>query len=89
MLILVSGAVVGAVAGRLVGGRGFGLLGNIVIGLLGAALAYAADYFTGLYDLVDFGEGMERVERLVAALLGAVALVLLSKLRPRPKAGRQ
>jgi uncharacterized membrane protein YeaQ/YmgE (transglycosylase-associated protein family) len=36
---LFVGAVAGWLAGRLVKGDGFGLLGNIVIGILGAAVA--------------------------------------------------
>jgi uncharacterized membrane protein YeaQ/YmgE (transglycosylase-associated protein family) len=35
---LIVGAVVGWLAGILVKGRGFGLLGNIVIGVIGAII---------------------------------------------------
>ena len=39
LIILVIGAVAGWLAGQIVRGMGFGLIGNIVVGIVGAVIA--------------------------------------------------
>ncbi|MDP1907746.1 MAG: GlsB/YeaQ/YmgE family stress response membrane protein [Hyphomicrobium sp.] len=67
---IIIGAIAGWLAGLLVKGYGFGLIGNIVIGILGAGIAGLLAPALGLYTQ-SFGGN------IVAALLGALVLLLL------------
>ncbi len=67
---IVIGAIAGWLAGLLVKGYGFGLLGNIVVGILGAGIAGLLAPRLGIYT-ESFGGN------IVAALLGALVLLLL------------
>jgi uncharacterized membrane protein YeaQ/YmgE (transglycosylase-associated protein family) len=67
---IIIGAIAGWLAGLLVKGYGFGLIGNIVIGILGAGIAGLLAPRLGLYT-ESFGGN------IVAALLGALILLFL------------
>ena len=67
---ILIGAVAGWLAGRLIKGYGFGLIGNIVIGFLGAGVAGLLAPRLGLHT-ESFGGNV------VASLLGALVLLLL------------
>lgn len=67
---IVIGAIAGWLAGVLVKGYGFGLVGNIVIGVLGAGIAGLLAPSLGLHT-ESFGGN------IIAALLGALVLLLL------------
>ena len=67
---IVIGAIAGWLAGLLVKGYGFGLIGNIVIGILGAGIAGILAPALGLYTASTGGN-------IVAALLGALILLFL------------
>ena len=67
---IIIGAIAGWLAGVLVKGYGFGLIGNIVIGILGAGIAGLLAPRLGLYT-ASFGGN------IVASLLGALILLLL------------
>jgi uncharacterized membrane protein YeaQ/YmgE (transglycosylase-associated protein family) len=67
---IVIGAIAGWLAGLLVKDYGFGLIGNIVIGILGAGIAGIFAPALGLYTSSTGGN-------IVAALLGALVLLLL------------
>jgi uncharacterized membrane protein YeaQ/YmgE (transglycosylase-associated protein family) len=67
---IVIGAIAGWLAGLLVKGYGFGLIGNIVIGVLGAGVAGILAPRLGLYTESTGGN-------IVAALLGAFVLLFL------------
>jgi len=67
---ILIGAVAGWLAGRLIKGYGFGLIGNIVIGILGAGVAGLLAPRLGLHT-ESFGGNV------VASLLGALVLLLL------------
>ena len=67
---LIVGAIAGWLAGLLVKGYGFGLIGNIVVGILGAGVAGLLAPRLGLYT-ESFGGN------IVASLLGALVLLLL------------
>jgi uncharacterized membrane protein YeaQ/YmgE (transglycosylase-associated protein family) len=67
---IIIGAIAGWLAGLLVKGYGFGLLGNIVVGILGAGIAGLLAPRIGLYTESTGGN-------IVAALLGALILLLL------------
>jgi uncharacterized membrane protein YeaQ/YmgE (transglycosylase-associated protein family) len=67
---IVIGAIAGWLAGLLVKGYGFGLFGNIVVGILGAGIAGLLAPRLGIYTESFAGN-------IVAALLGALVLLLL------------
>jgi uncharacterized membrane protein YeaQ/YmgE (transglycosylase-associated protein family) len=67
---IIIGAIAGWLAGLLVKGYGFGLIGNIVVGILGAGIAGILAPRLGLYTESTGGN-------IVAALLGALILLLL------------
>jgi len=68
---LIIGAIAGWLAGMVMKGRGFGLLGDLVVGILGAILG---GWLFGAY----FGGGL--VGSLLVAFLGAVILLFLVSL---------
>ena len=67
---IIIGAIAGWLAGVLVKGYGFGVLGNIVVGILGAGIAGILARSLNLYTELFAGN-------VVAATLGAVVLLLL------------
>jgi uncharacterized membrane protein YeaQ/YmgE (transglycosylase-associated protein family) len=67
---IIIGAIAGWLAGLLVKGYGFGLIGNIIIGILGAGIAGILAPRLGIYT-ASFGGN------IVAATLGALILLLL------------
>jgi uncharacterized membrane protein YeaQ/YmgE (transglycosylase-associated protein family) len=67
---IIIGAIAGWLAGLLVKGYGFGLIGNIVVGILGAGIAGLLAPRIGLYTESTGGN-------IVAALLGALILLFL------------
>jgi len=67
---IVIGAIAGWLAGVLVKGYGFGLFGNIIVGILGAGIAGLFAPQLGLYTESTGGN-------IVAAFLGALILLLL------------
>ena len=68
------GLVAGFLAGKIMGGRGFGLVGNLVVGVVGALLG---GYLVGFLG-IDMGDGVGG--KLLTALGGAIVLVLISGL---------
>ncbi len=70
---LVLGAVAGWLAGQFMKGRGFGLLGNIVVGIVGAVIG---GWLLGSFGLV--GTGL--IGRLTTATVGAVVLLFVVSL---------
>jgi len=67
---IIIGAIAGWLAGVLVKGYGFGLVGNIIIGILGAGVAGLLAPRLGLYTESLLGN-------IVAATLGALVLLLI------------
>ncbi len=67
---IVIGAIAGWLAGVLVKGYGYGLIGNIVIGILGAGIAGLLAPTLGIHTESMGGN-------IVASLLGALILLLL------------
>ncbi len=67
---IVIGAIAGWLAGLLVKGYGFGLIGNIIVGILGAGIA---GILAPRLDLYTESNG----RNIVAALLGALILLFI------------
>lgn len=68
---LIIGAVAGFLAGLIVKGYGFGLVGNIVVGIVGAAFGGWLLPQLGLFP------GGDMVATIITAVIGAVILLLL------------
>ncbi len=70
ILYLVIGAIAGWLAGLIMKGRGFGLLGNIVVGIIGGFLG---GFLFGLLGI----SGGNMLGSLFTALIGAVVLLFI------------
>ena len=73
IIFLIIGAIAGWLAGLIVQGFGFGLIGNIVVGIIGAFLASWLLPRIG----VSFSVGNALVTSILYATIGAVILLLL------------
>ena len=72
---ILIGLVAGWLAGKLVKGGGFGVLGNIIVGVLGALLGGF------LFGSLSAGGGL--LGAILVATAGAVILLLLARLVKR------
>jgi uncharacterized membrane protein YeaQ/YmgE (transglycosylase-associated protein family) len=80
LVTLAIGAFAGWLAGLFLRGSGYGILGNIVVGLVGALIGRWL--FQALNVSLHFGNAV--LERLLIALIGALVLMFaISLLRPR------
>lgn len=70
IVFAVIGIVAGWLAGQLLKGRGFGLLGNLVVGVIGAFIGGI------LFNLAGITSD-NLLESLIAAVIGAVVLLLV------------
>jgi uncharacterized membrane protein YeaQ/YmgE (transglycosylase-associated protein family) len=68
---LIVGAIAGWLAGLIVKGYGFGLIGNIVVGIVGAVIAGWLFPKIG----IRLGEGI--VAAIINAVIGAVILLVI------------
>jgi uncharacterized membrane protein YeaQ/YmgE (transglycosylase-associated protein family) len=66
---LIVGAIAGWLAGQVMRGRGFGCLGNVAIGLIGAVIG---GYVLGVLN-ISIGTGL--LNEIVTALVGAILLL--------------
>ena len=71
LIFLVVGAVAGWLAGQIVRGMGFGLIGNIVVGIVGA---FIAGWLLPRIGIV-IGGGM--IASIINATIGAVVLLVI------------
>jgi len=69
LVMLVIGAVAGWLAGVVYTGAGFGLVGNIIVGILGAIIAG--------YLLPGFLQFSGIIGQIVSAAIGAIILLVL------------
>jgi uncharacterized membrane protein YeaQ/YmgE (transglycosylase-associated protein family) len=74
LIILVVGAVAGWLAGLIVRGAGFGLIGDIIIGIIGAFIAGWLFPRLGIHIM----SGM--IGAIIHATIGAVILLLVIRL---------
>ena len=71
LILLLIGATAGVLAGVIVKGYGFGVLGNIVIGIVGAVVAGTLLPRLGLFPGVDI------IGQIISATIGAVVLLVV------------
>lgn len=74
LIWLLVGAIAGWLAGVIVKGYGFGLLGNIVVGIVGS---FIGGWLFGQFGLFT-GSGI--IGSIIGATVGAVILLLLLRL---------
>ena len=79
---LIIGALAGWLAGQFMRGNGFGLLGDIVVGVIGAFIG-AYLWPTG----IPLGGGL--AGRLIVAFIGAVLLLFIIRLFSGRRSGRR
>jgi uncharacterized membrane protein YeaQ/YmgE (transglycosylase-associated protein family) len=74
LVILLVGIVAGWLAGKLVRGAGFGIIGDLVVGILGAFIG------NWLLPRVGIHLGTGVVSAIVNATIGAIVLLLVVRL---------
>lgn len=67
---ILIGIIAGWLAGKIMRGRGFGLIGNLVVGVVGASLGGILFSLLGLYSHGTIGS-------IVTATAGAIVLLLV------------
>ena len=75
IIALAIGGIAGWLAGLLVQGTGFGLVGDIVVGILGALIASVLFPYFGM--ALIFGGGV--LGAVIMAFIGAVILLVVVK----------
>lgn len=71
LILLLIGAVAGFLAGLIVKGYGFGVVGNIVVGIIGAVVGGWLLPRLGLFP------GGDIIGQIASATIGAVVLLIL------------
>ncbi len=68
ILFLIIGAIAGWLAGRVMKGRGFGIIGNLIVGIIGA---FIGGFVFGLLGIATYG----LIGSLISSLAGAIILL--------------
>ena len=76
--VVVIGIVAGWLAGQITKGKGFGLLGDLIVGVLGSLLGSFVFGLLGIYAGSIVG-------RLILAVVGALLLLYLIRFIRRPR----
>jgi uncharacterized membrane protein YeaQ/YmgE (transglycosylase-associated protein family) len=74
LIWLLIGAIAGWLAGQFVGGGGFGLIGDVVVGIVGAVIA---GY---LLPLIGIHLGAGFIRSVISAFIGACLLLTVVRL---------
>ena len=74
LVILFVGLVAGWLAGKIVRGTGFGIVGDIIVGILGALIA------TWLFPKFGIHLGTGLVSEIIYSAIGAIILLLVVRL---------
>ena len=75
VILLIVGAIAGWAAGQIVRGHGFGLVGDIIVGIIGA--------FIGGWLLPRLGihiGGGPLISQIISAFIGAIILLFILRL---------
>lgn len=72
--LIVVGFIAGWLAAKIVQGTGFGLVGDIAIGIAGALIA------GWLFPMIGFGLGGGLIAAIIHATIGAVVLLVILRL---------
>ena len=71
--LLIIGAIAGFLAGKLTRGGGFGLIGDIIVGIAGA---FVGNWAFGAFGLVAYG----LIGQIVVSTIGAVLFLTLIRI---------
>lgn len=82
-MFIIVGAVAGWLAGQFMRGNGFGLLGDIVVGIIGAVVGSYIFRAVG----VEIGGGL--IGSVIVAFAGAVLLLFIIRLFTSRRGGRR
>ncbi len=74
IVILFVGLVAGWLAGKIVRGAGFGIIGDILIGIIGAFIA------SWLFPKLGIHLGVGIVSEIIYSAIGAILLLLIVRL---------
>ncbi len=74
LVFLIIGAIAGWLAGQVVKGGGFGLLGDIIVGIVGAFIA------GWLFPRLGIVLGAGIIGEIISAAIGAIILLLIIRL---------
>jgi uncharacterized membrane protein YeaQ/YmgE (transglycosylase-associated protein family) len=74
IVILFVGLIAGWLAGKIVRGTGFGIIGDIVVGILGAFIA------SWLFPRLGIHLGVGIVSEIIFSAIGAILLLLIVRL---------
>lgn len=77
IMFLIIGVLSGWIAGKLWKGKGFGLIGNLVIGIIGALVG---GFIFAILDVTAGGD----IGRIVMSVVGALVLLYLVNLFAKP-----
>ena len=77
---IIVGAIAGWLAGKVMKGRGFGLLGNVVIGVIGALVG---GWLAGALLNISNPISGFNLQTLLVAFLGSVVVLYIGKLIKR------
>ena len=77
LIILLVGLIAGWLAGKIVQGTGFGLIGDICIGIVGAFIA------SWLLPKLGIALGTGIVREIIDATIGAIVLLVIIRLVKR------
>ena len=73
LIFLLIGAIAGWIAGSVMKGKGYGIIGNMVIGIIGAVIG---GFIFGLLGISAGG----LIGSLITATVGAIALIFVIRL---------
>lgn len=76
-LTIIIGAVCGYVASRLLGGDGFGFLGNIFVGIMGGFIGEL------VFKYLQFGIPFSLLQTVISSIFGAIIFIIVLSLARR------
>ncbi len=82
LIIILIGIIAGWLAGKIVDGGGFGLIGDLVVGILGAFIG------NWLLPRLNIHLGFGIVSQIINATLGAIVLLAILRLLGGRRWGR-
>jgi len=74
IILIVLGILAGWLAGKLMKGKGFGLIGDLIVGVIGSFLG------SWLFGLLHISIGPGLLGMFITAVVGAVVLVFVLRL---------
>jgi uncharacterized membrane protein YeaQ/YmgE (transglycosylase-associated protein family) len=82
LIVVLVGLVAGFLASRVVSGHGYGVVGDVVVGVIGALIgAYVLGAFINDHLLVPLGVAVGSLgARIIVAFIGAVLLLAILRL---------